>query len=194
VIINSFDPIIDKNSLILILGTIPGKKSLEKKEYYAYSGNKFWEIIYSIFGADFKQSTSYVDKKEFLKSKRIALWDVLRSCNRRGSSDSKIENPQMNDFIGLFEKHPNLKHIAFNGENALIYFVRYFPRNDPSIKLEFYPKTTTVFNREIFIHRPLPPTSGRYRVSPEKIAEKIDKWRKLKELWDAEIKSGRVSG
>jgi len=40
----------------------------------------------------------------------------------------------------------------------------------------------------------LPPTSGRYRVSPEKIAEKIDKWRKLKELWDAEIKSGRVSG
>ena len=121
-VIHSFDPIIDDNSRVLILGSMPGKISLEKGEYYAHSSNMFWKLIYSVFGAQIDQT--YEEKKSFLKSKKIALWDVIKECDRAGSSDSKIINSIINDFEGLLARYPNIRYIFFNGKKAESLFKR----------------------------------------------------------------------
>jgi len=121
-VIHSFDPIIDDNSRVLILGSMPGKISLEKGEYYAHSRNMFWKLIYSIFGAQPDQT--YEEKESFLKSKKIALWDVIKECDRSGSSDSKIINSIIHDFEGLLARNPNIRYILFNGKKAESLFKR----------------------------------------------------------------------
>lgn len=114
--INSLLPIVNESSKILILGSIPGKQSLEKQEYYGNSRNAFWKIIFSLYD---KEIESEYDKKvEFLKEKHIAIWDVIASCNREGSLDSNITNEETNDFESLFKKYPNIKHVFFNGTKA----------------------------------------------------------------------------
>ncbi|MBU3206980.1 DNA-deoxyinosine glycosylase [Clostridium algidicarnis] len=95
--IEGFDPIIDKNCEILILGTMPGKVSFKKQEYYALKRNQFWKVIFSIFGEDMDDD-NYESKKALLLNNKIAIWDVLKSCDRENSSDSNIKNPVVNDF------------------------------------------------------------------------------------------------
>lgn len=120
--IHSFEPVIDENSRVLILGSMPGKQSLEKSQYYAHPGNRFWMLIYSMFGAQPDQT--YEGKKSFLRTKKIALWDVIKECERSGSSDSKIINPIMNDFAGLLARYPNIRYIFLNGKKAESLFKR----------------------------------------------------------------------
>lgn len=169
--INSFNPIIDQKSLILILGTMPSKESLRKKEYYADSRNKFWEIIYSIFDRG-PPSSSYNEKIEFIKSKRIALWDVIRSCNREGSSDSNIWNARPNNFTDLLKEYPNLRYAIFNGLTAYGYFKLYVD----SPPYEFYKFKFKKLDV-------LPSTSSSY---PMPLEKKIKSWGKIKELIKAE--------
>ena len=114
--INSLSPIITKNSKVLILGSIPGAKSLEKQEYYGNSRNAFWRIIYSLYDKELEEN--YNEKISFLKSKDIALWDVIENCSREGSLDSNIKNENPNDFERLFKKYPNIKYVFFNGGKA----------------------------------------------------------------------------
>ena len=114
--IHSFDPIIDPDSRVLILGSMPGKISLEKGQYYAHPQNRFWDFIYSIFNTPI--NSDYEAKKAFLKSRKIALWDVIKDCQRSGSSDSKIINPVINDFASLLAQYPYIKSILFNGKKA----------------------------------------------------------------------------
>ncbi|CAA7195256.1 DNA-deoxyinosine glycosylase [Chryseobacterium potabilaquae] len=109
----SFPPIIDDHSRILILGSIPGIKSLEKQEYYAHPQNKFWKIIFELFGEEL--TMDYTEKINMLKKKQIALWDVIDSCERKGSLDSEIRNEEANQIIELLEKYPNVKTIFCNG-------------------------------------------------------------------------------
>ncbi|CAA7387422.1 DNA-deoxyinosine glycosylase [Chryseobacterium fistulae] len=111
--ISSFPPIIDDHSRILILGSIPGIKSLEKQEYYAHPQNKFWKIIFELFGEEL--TMDYTEKINMLKKKQIALWDVIDSCERKGSLDSEIRNEEANQIIELLEKYPNVKTIFCNG-------------------------------------------------------------------------------
>ena len=121
--IHSFDPIIDNNSQVLILGSMPGTISLEKGQYYAHSLNKFWTLIYSIF--KIQPDTTYEGKISFLKSRHIALWDVIKECQRTGSSDSKIINPIINDFGTLLNQYPGIEAIFFNGKKAEQLFNKY---------------------------------------------------------------------
>jgi hypoxanthine-DNA glycosylase len=114
--IHSFTPIIDQDSRVLILGSMPGKISLEKEQYYAHPLNKFWTFIYSVF--NLQPDLTYEAKTFFLKSRHIALWDVIEDCERYGSSDSKIINPVINDVAGLLARYPNIKSILFNGKKA----------------------------------------------------------------------------
>lgn len=114
--LHSFAPIIDHDSRVLILGSMPGKISLEKGQYYAHPLNKFWTFIYSVFQT--QPDTHYESKISFLKSRKIGLWDVIQDCQRSGSSDSKIINPVINDFGKLLNEHPNIKSILFNGKKA----------------------------------------------------------------------------
>ncbi len=121
--IYSFAPIADENSEILILGSIPGGESLRKRQYYGFDKNSFWKILFYLFGEDFRQD--YKDKTEFLLRKRVALWDVIKSCERKGSLDSNIKNVTVNDFHSFFRCYTNIKHVFFNGRTAYNLFNRY---------------------------------------------------------------------
>ena len=112
----SFAPIIDDKSKVLILGTMPGGKSLEEQQYYANPRNQFWKIIDNIF--DEPLPPDYEEKTDFLKDKGIALWDVLKACSREGSLDVNIKNEEINDFKTLFDNYPDIRCVAFNGTKA----------------------------------------------------------------------------
>ncbi|MEG2077514.1 DNA-deoxyinosine glycosylase [Chryseobacterium sp.] len=111
--ISSFPPIIDQESKILILGSVPGVKSLEKQEYYGHPQNKFWKIIFELFEVDFTEN--YVEKIEILKKNKIAVWDAIDTCERKGSLDSEIRNEEANDIKNLLQTHPNIRAIFCNG-------------------------------------------------------------------------------
>ncbi len=105
----SFPPIIDDHSEIIILGSIPGVKSLEKQQYYGHPQNKFWKIIFELLDEEFTED--YEQRIQILKKHHIALWDVIDSCERKGSLDSEIKNEEANQIEELLEDHPNIKAI-----------------------------------------------------------------------------------
>lgn len=111
--ISSFPPLIDHDSQILILGSIPGVKSLEKQQYYAHPQNKFWKIIFELFSEKFTED--YKERTNMLKRNQIAVWDVIDSCERKGSLDSEIKNEEANQIAELLEQYPNVKAIFCNG-------------------------------------------------------------------------------
>jgi TDG/mug DNA glycosylase family protein len=99
----------------MILGTMPSAASLEESFYYAHPRNAFWPILSDYF----KQPIETVNQKIALcKQSGILLWDVLSSCERQGSLDSAIKQPEANDFEALFKNYPNLKVVLFNGKAA----------------------------------------------------------------------------
>lgn len=123
--INSFPPIVNQQSKTLILGTMPGATSLEKYEYYGYTHNQFWKIMYTLFH-ELPVSENFEDKVTLLHNNNIALWDVLQGCERQGSLDSKIKNHVENDIPALLKKYPNISKIIFNGKESHRYFNRAF--------------------------------------------------------------------
>lgn len=119
-IITSFAPIADAHAQVLILGTMPGIKSLEANQYYAHQQNTFWKIMGSVCGFD--PHLPYEERAANLLSRRIAVWDVLHSCEREGSLDSAINAAIVNDFAAFFIQHPRVHRICFNGAVAERYF------------------------------------------------------------------------
>ncbi|WP_149206738.1 DNA-deoxyinosine glycosylase [Flavobacterium johnsoniae] len=119
----SFSPISSPDSKVLILGTMPGTKSLELNQYYGHSQNNFWKFMFTIFKEEF--SADYETKKALLLKNKIALWDVLQYCDRVGSLDSAIKNEIANDFETFLKQHPNIHTIAFNGQKAAAFFKKY---------------------------------------------------------------------
>ncbi|MCU7617148.1 DNA-deoxyinosine glycosylase [Chryseobacterium sp. PBS4-4] len=111
--ISSFPPIINNTSKIIILGSIPGVKSLEKQQYYGHPQNKFWKIIFELFHEEF--TDDYDQRIAVLKKNHVALWDVIDSCERKGSLDSEIKNEEANQIAELLEEYPNIKAIFCNG-------------------------------------------------------------------------------
>ena len=101
----SFNPISTASATILILGTMPGTKSLELQQYYGHPQNNFWRFIFEIVHEDF--SVDYEARKSVLLKNNIALWDVLQFCDRIGSLDSAIKNEISNDFEIFLKNHPN---------------------------------------------------------------------------------------
>ena len=116
--IHSFEPIEDRNAEVLILGSMPGTRSLTAGEYYAHPHNVFWRILSELL--HFDAASSYEARVRALKSARIALWDVLHSCVRRGSLDAMIENgtQSANDFRRFFGGHSKIRDVFFNGAKA----------------------------------------------------------------------------
>jgi len=112
----SFPPVIDGASKILILGSMPGKVSLEKQQYYAHPRNQFWPLMFDLFG--YHPTDNYQEKKQFLLRQGIALWDVIRRCSRRGSLDAAITNIEPNDLTGLLQYYPRIQAVFFNGTKA----------------------------------------------------------------------------
>lgn len=123
----SFNPSIDNSSTILILGSMPGVKSLEEQQYYAHPQNRFWKMLGYIFGVSNLSQTPYKKKLEILLLNNIALWDIIKSCVREGALDSNITDVIPNDIRNLLKKYPNIKTICLNGGKSYSVFKKYFP-------------------------------------------------------------------
>jgi hypoxanthine-DNA glycosylase len=121
--VRSFKPIEDGKAEILILGSMPGRASLAARQYYAHPQNAFWRIAAELL--EFDRASPYAKRVQALKAARIALWDVLHSCNREGSLDARIENGVANDFRRFFRTHRNIRRVFFNGAKAEATFKRY---------------------------------------------------------------------
>lgn len=114
--LRSFAPIAAGDARVLILGSMPGRRSLEARQYYAHRQNAFWRILGQLLG--FEASAPYGARVRALKAAHIALWDVLHSCVREGSLDTKIEDEAANDFRAFFRSHRAITHVFFNGTKA----------------------------------------------------------------------------
>lgn len=113
-----FAPILGEQPEILILGTMPSVASLQVQQYYGHPRNAFWWIMGQLF--DFDASLPYPQRAEQLKRHKVAVWDVIASCHRPGSLDSRIDKDTVkaNDFAGLFAGISSFKLLAFNGQAA----------------------------------------------------------------------------
>lgn len=107
----------------LILGTMPGRLSLKKKQYYAHGGNSFWKVMAKLLGGTAQDD--YENRIQQLNQNQIALWDVLQHCERESSSDTDIEDEVANDFAKFFEDFPKVKTIIFNGGPAFDFYERH---------------------------------------------------------------------
>lgn len=123
----SFAPSVDNNSTILILGSMPGVKSLEAQQYYAHPQNRFWKVMANICNTPNLYEFDYELKLKTLLNNNIALWDTIKSCKRDGSLDSDIQNESPNDIYGLLKKYPKIKTICLNGNKSYSAFQKYFP-------------------------------------------------------------------
>lgn len=120
----SFPPISTPDIKVLILGSMPGEKSLQMNQYYAHPQNVLWRIMGDLIGAG--RDLAYDARVEKLLAKGIGMWEVLASCHRPGSLDSAI-NPltmQPNDFDDFYAAHPKVTHVFFNGGLAADAFRR----------------------------------------------------------------------
>ena len=117
-----FPPLYDENSKILILGSFPSVKSREQNFFYGHPQNRFWKVVATVLKKEIP--TTIEEKRAFLLSSNIALWDVIASCEITGSSDSSIKNVVANDLTEILET-ANIKKIFVNGKTAEKYYNRY---------------------------------------------------------------------
>jgi hypoxanthine-DNA glycosylase len=153
--IHSFPPIANGDAKVLILGSMPGVQSLRQNQYYANPRNHFWPIISGLFKAT---PIDYQEKINLLITNKIALWDVVYTCRRKGSMDSEITQETPNDILRFIQIHSKLKMIAFNGTKAHSLFKKHFGLAQP-MDLILLPSTS--------------PTPWRYKKTLE---DKLKNW------------------
>lgn len=112
---HTFPPVYDEEAKVLILGTFPSVKSREINFYYGHPQNRFWKMMAAVTESDIPDTIE--EKKELLLANHIAVWDVIKSCDIVGSSDSSIKNVVANDIAGLLKK-TNITTIVANGATA----------------------------------------------------------------------------
>ncbi|MEO5559682.1 MAG: DNA-deoxyinosine glycosylase [Dokdonella sp.] len=163
--VSSFPPLLGVDCRVLILGTMPGVRSLTAREFYAHPQNLFWPFMRTLYGA--AQEQSYAARIARLHDAGIGLWDVLACCERNGSLDSDIRAGSVvpNDIPALLESHPSIRAIALNGKEASKIFAR---RIAPRIEAERLARTTILA---------LPSTSPANASIPR--ATKLERWREL---------------
>jgi double-stranded uracil-DNA glycosylase len=113
-----FPPVAREFAKVLILGSLPGQVSLEKREYYAHPRNDFWRIMGALFGAG--PDLGYAERTRRLAQCGVALWDVCHAAQRPGSMDAAIKSQTVipNAFAAFFRSHGQVKLICFNGAKA----------------------------------------------------------------------------
>ncbi len=166
-LISGFPPIAAENAHLLILGSMPSETSLLKGQYYGHRRNAFWPIMGELFGA--APEMDYQLRKQILMQNGIAVWDVMKSCARKGSMDADItlSSIEPNDFAGFFDSHPGIKSVFFNGGTAeRIYRKLVLPAIDKRYGFLNY--------------RRLPSTSPAYAAM--KPAQKAEAWKVIKRI------------
>lgn len=135
---HTIPPIYNKDSNILILGSFPSVKSREGGFFYNHPQNRFWQVISRIYQVDLPVTID--EKKAMLLNLRLALWDVIKSCEITGSSDSSIKNVVPNDII-IILKTADIKQIVCNGNTSYSLYMKYiYP--DTGIKPLKLPSTS----------------------------------------------------
>ncbi|PCI10360.1 MAG: DNA-deoxyinosine glycosylase [Thiotrichales bacterium] len=119
-----FPPVVAPEAQVLILGSMPGKASLDVSQYYAHPRNAFWPIICLLFNEP--RQLSYDERLLLVQKNKMALWDVMRHCEREGSLDSAIEQSTVvaNDFVGFLTDNASIRYLFFNGAQAEASFKR----------------------------------------------------------------------
>lgn len=117
-----FPPVARADARVLVLGSLPGARSIAEQQYYAHPQNAFWPIMHELFGIE----GGYASRCHQLLENRVALWDVLRRSVRPGSMDADIRlgSAVANDFGGFLAEHEEIRLIAFNGKKAEQLFTR----------------------------------------------------------------------
>jgi len=120
-----FPPVVQSDARVLVLGSLPGRRSLMEQEYYAHPQNAFWPIMNEIFGI----GGSYIERCTGLTKHNVALWDVLQASVRPGSMDAdiRLETALVNDFVAFLFKYSGIEQIIFNGKKAEQLFHRLVP-------------------------------------------------------------------
>jgi hypoxanthine-DNA glycosylase len=145
-IAQGFPPVIGEGATVLILGSLPGRRSLADKEYYAQPRNTFWRIMGALVDAG--PELEYEQRLSQLKASSIALWDVVAAGYRRGSLDSAIVRSSVvvNDIASLLDRHPSIEIICFNGRTAESLYSRLvLPKLNPrsaQLSLHVLPSTS----------------------------------------------------
>ncbi len=133
-----FEALYDNNSKILILGSFPSVKSREQMFFYGHPQNRFWKVISAVFEKE--TPITIYEKKAFLKMNNIALWDVIASCDIKGSSDSSIKNAVPNNLSKILDTAKIYK-IFVNGKTAYnLYNKLILPKN--KIEAIYLPSTS----------------------------------------------------
>lgn len=120
--VHPIPPVYDKNSRVLILGSFPSVKSREARFFYGHPQNRFWRVLGFVLNKEVPEDIC--GKKQFLLDNRIALWDVIASCEITGSSDSSVRSVVPNDLSDIL-KTANIKRIFVNGKCAEKYYKKY---------------------------------------------------------------------
>jgi double-stranded uracil-DNA glycosylase len=157
-----FPPIEDAAARVLVLGSLPGVKSLQMREYYAQPHNAFWRIMGELTGAG--PALEYPARLVRLRAHGVAVWDVLAAGEREGSLDSSIVRASIvvNDFRSFFEHHRQLELICFNGNTAAGLFKR-------KVLPDLTPEWAAIERRA------LPSTSPAY--ASLRFEQKLTRWR-----------------
>ncbi|MBR5566256.1 MAG: DNA-deoxyinosine glycosylase [Roseburia sp.] len=118
-------PVYDENSKILILGSFPSVKSREANFFYGHPQNRFWKVLAAVFGAEVPETVD--EKRAFLLEHGVAVWDVIKSCDIVGSSDSSIKNVVSNDLREILNS-ADIRQIFVNGKTAEQYYKKYIEK------------------------------------------------------------------
>jgi hypoxanthine-DNA glycosylase len=161
----SFAPIASASARILILGTLPSVQSLARRQNYGNPQNQFWRLIYALFGQT--PGEDYENKKAFLQTHRIALWDSIGSATNPGSLDGDIKNIVPNNFDWFFGEYPGIRHIFFNGAKSEQVFKQYYPGYYSAI-----------------LHTRLPSSSPIPTPAIHNFEDKLKKWLVVKDILD----------
>ena len=121
-IVHPIEPVYDKNSKVLILGSFPSVKSRETAFFYGHPQNRFWKIIAGLYNNPIPENIE--EKKQLLLKSKIAVWDVIHSCDIVGSSDSTIKNVVANNILPILSKSEITK-IYTNGKTAYNLYNKY---------------------------------------------------------------------
>lgn len=160
--VESFPASIGTSCRILILGSIPGVRSLAAAQYYAHPRNLFWPMMQAVFGVP--ATSPYIERLAQLRDSGVGLWDVLQGCERHGSLDSAIERASEvpNAIAPLLAERPDIQVVAFNGATAAQAFSRHVA-----------PWIAEHRRRELILHA-LPSTSPAH--ASMRWEEKLSRW------------------
>lgn len=148
-ILHSFPPVARPDARVLILGSMPGVRSLDEGRYYAHPQNAFWPLMAQLLG--FPPDLSYTERLTQLTANHIALWDVFARCRRKGSLDSAINEGSIetNDITSFLKAHPHIQTVFFNGSKPEEAFQRYILPQIGALadrlKLQRLPSTSPAF-------------------------------------------------